>query len=218
MNSEMIKKIEDNLYINYPKLLGIKDKIHASYLILEECYKNKNKVLVCGNGGSAADSEHIVGELMKGFLMKREASNNRELVEKFNKVNIESSEKEYLIKNLQLPLTAISLVSQTSLITAYANDVDANMIFAQQVLGYGSEGDVLIALSTSGNSKNIVNAVNVARALGLKTISITGHRGGILKDITDVCMNIEESETYKIQEYTLPIYHALCSMLEYRFF
>ena len=193
---ERTKKIFDALFEDYPTLLPIKDDIESMYDIIKECYANKKKTLVCGNGGSAADSEHIVGEFMKGFLLKRQVDGTR----------------------LQGALRSISLVSQTALISAIANDNGADMVFAQQVYGYMDEGDVLIALSTSGNSENILNAAVTAKNLDGKVIALTGKSGGKLKDISDVAVMLPSDETYKIQEHTLPVYHTICSMIENEFF
>lgn len=199
---ERTKKIFDNLFENHSALLSVKDKINSAYEIIRECYANKKKTLVCGNGGSASDSEHIVGEFMKGFVLSRPAE-----------INIGESKNK-----LQGALRSISLVSQTALITAIANDIGADMIFAQQVYGYMDEGDVLIALSTSGNAENVVNAAVTAKALNGKVIAFTGENGGKLKDICDVAVTMPSNGTYKIQEYTLPVYHALCAMTESEFF
>ncbi len=189
----------DELLCNYPALNAIRDDIMKGYHILESTYTNGGKVLVCGNGGSASDCEHIVGELMKGFRLERPCN----LIEG---------------ARLQHGLPAISLVSQSSLISAISNDNGADLVFAQQVIGYGSKGDTLIGISTSGNSRNVVLAIEVASRLGLNTIGLTGISGGKLDAITNVCIKVPESETYKVQELHLPIYHALCSMLEFRFF
>ena len=199
---ERTLKIFDNLFADYPVLLHIKDEIKSAYEIVKECYANKKKTLICGNGGSASDSEHIVGEFMKGFMLKRPAE-----------IEINGSKSK-----LQGALRSISLVSQTSVITAIANDIGADMIFAQQVYGYMDEGDVLIALSTSGNAVNVVNAAITAKAMNGKVISITGKTGGKLKEICDTAIMLPSCETYKIQEYTLPVYHALCAMIESEFF
>lgn len=169
-----------------------------------ETYKKGGKILVCGNGGSASDADHIVGELMKGFLKKREVTDG--------KIPQELREK------LQGALPAISLCAHTALITATANDNDADMIFAQQVYGYAKENDLLIAISTSGNSKNVVNAAGVAKALGVKVIALTGEKGGELKSLANVTICAPSNETYKIQEYHLPIYHYLCARVENEFF
>lgn len=207
-------KILETLITEYKELEPCKISIWNAFLLLHDCYNLGGKLLVCGNGGSAADSEHIVGELMKGFLLKRplkEVECNR----------IKSNfphEWEYLSHGLQGALPAISLVSHTSLISAYANDIDSDMVFAQQVYGYGREGDALLGISTSGNSKNVVNALKVAKAFGLKTIGLTGGEGGKMKDICDISIIAPATETHKVQEYHLPIYHTLCAMLEIEFF
>ena len=173
------------------------------------CYENGGKIMICGNGGSAADSEHIAGELLKGFNLKRELSDEDK--SKF--------EDKTVADNLQYGLPAISLVSQTGLMTAFMNDVSPENVFAQQVYAYASnENDVLIALSTSGNSKNVVNAVITARAKGIKTVSITGKSGGRLDSLCGVTIKTPSDRTFVIQEYTLPVYHALCAMTEAYFF
>ena len=208
-----IKNIFDNLMKEYNALQNIQAEILESYEILRECYSSGNKVLICGNGGSASDSEHIVGELMKGFMLKRPLDEKQKniLAERYSQI-------DGIADKLQGTLRAISLVSQTSLITALMNDVGADMIFAQQVYGYLDKNDVLIALSTSGNALNVVNAAKTARALDGKVLSITGENGGELKKISNTTLCLPSNETYKIQEYTLPIYHALCAMLEEEFF
>jgi D-sedoheptulose 7-phosphate isomerase len=186
---------------------------NAAKLVID-CYKNGGKLLVCGNGGSAADCEHIVGELMKGFVLRRELSPEQQSI-------ISGSfpaDSEYLISNLQQGLPAISLVSHTALMTAFANDQSADLCFAQQVLGYGKQGDVLLAISTSGNSKNILYAAKIAKVIGIKVIALTGKTGGGLKDVCDVLVNVPETETYKVQELHLPFYHALCLAVEEYFF
>nr|WP_249315866.1 SIS domain-containing protein [Bacillus sp. FJAT-49711] len=188
--------------------------ILEAFQLLKEAYHNRGKVLLCGNGGSASDCEHIVGELMKGFKLKRPVDDSF-------KQKIERSfpnDSDYISSHLQGALPAISLVSQSSLISAFANDVAADMIFAQQVFGYGKEGDVLIGLSTSGNSVNVIHALKVAKTIGLKTIGLTGENGGEMKDICDVTICVPFEETLDIQERHLPIYHTLCIMLEEEFF
>ncbi len=200
----------------YETLKPIKNEIIKAYEIIKESYKNGGKLLACGNGGSAADSEHIVGELMKCFKKKRELDND--LKEKLKKVDPVVG--AYLSSNLDKPLEAIALTGEISLNTAIINDLDngGELCFASQVLGYGKKGDVLFAISTSGNSKNIYNACVVAKAKGLKIIGLTGKTGGILKNISDVAIVVPENETYMIQELHLPIYHTLCLMLEDEFF
>lgn len=194
----------DNIFKRYPELKCCKCDIEKALNLIIETYKNKGKVLVCGNGGSASDSEHIVGELMKGFCSKRKINDDRLSAE--------------LKENLQGALPAISLCSQTSLMTAFNNDLDPEYVFAQQVYGYGNENDLLIAISTSGNSKNVLKAVEVANAIGVKTVALTGGTGGEIKEMATVTITVPSYETYKIQEYHLPIYHYLCGMVEKEFF
>ncbi len=200
------KMIYRELMERYPALEGI--PVWKAYEILLESCQNGGKVLVCGNGGSAADADHIVGELMKGFVLKRPLSDE----EKALFSNEENG--EYLAEKLQKCIPAISLNAHTALITAIGNDTGYDMVFAQQVFGYGRKGDVLIAMSTSGNSVNVVNAARTAKSIGMKVIGITGEKSSRLGDCSDVCLQLPTTETYKIQEYTLPIYHALCLMLE----
>ena len=204
----------DLLIERYPALADIKDALIDAYLLMEECYLNGGKLLIAGNGGSASDSEHIAGELMKSFKSERRISDD--LKEKL--IAIDSVRGEQLAKNLQQPLTAIPLVAHEALSTAYINDVDGYGVFAQQLLGFGREGDVFLAISTSGNSKNVMNATVVARALGIRIIGLTGAKGGELASVADVIVKAPSSETYMIQELHLPIYHCWCLMLEERFF
>lgn len=203
------------LFIRYPALECIRQEIEKSFLLLCDIYTRGKKVLIAGNGGSASDAEHIVGELMKGFCKTRPLS--KEIVDALSNT-IPSDTLQYYTSNLQQPLEAISLVSQSALITAFANDVHPDFIYAQQVLGYGKKDDMLIVLSTSGNSKNIVHAVYVAKALGVKTIAFTGKDGGAIKDIVDVAIVVPAQTTLEIQELHLPIYHALCKGIEENFF
>lgn len=204
--------IFDTLFDTYPALENNKTEIEAANKLLVDCYKNGKKVLVCGNGGSAADSEHIVGELMKGFNLKRPLS--EEIRQKF----ADFEDGAYIADTLQTPLRAISLVSHTGLMTAFSNDCDADLIFAQQVLGFGDENDVLIALSTSGNSKNVVFAAETAKALGLKVLSITGGKESRLSALSDVTVKLPKHTPFEVQELTLPVYHALCASVEAEFF
>lgn len=204
----------EQLISTYPELDTCASSIQAAFEILRTCYQSGGKVLTCGNGGSAADAEHIVGELMKGYLLKR--SIPEEVRTKLRTVSPQDG--DYLASHLQGALPAISLVSQTSLISAIANDTAAEMIFAQQIYGYGRNGDTLIGLSTSGNARNVINATLVARALGLHTVALTGPTGGILKPLCDVCICVPGGSTPAIQERHLPIFHVLCAMLEDEFF
>ncbi len=200
----------DNLINKYQKLKNCSCDITKASKILIEAFSNSNKLLVCGNGGSSSDSDHIVGELMKSFMHKRPI--NKDLYSKIEKINKD------LANNLQVAFPTINLSSQNGLITAYSNDNNFEYVYAQQVLGYGSKDDVLLVLSTSGNSKNIIYAIKVAKILGLKTIALTGSRPSALDNICDVIIKVDETETFKIQELHLPIYHYLCSEVENYFF
>jgi D-sedoheptulose 7-phosphate isomerase len=204
----------EELIARYPDLKACTPDIERAFNLLEACYRGGGKVLICGNGGSAADSEHIVGELMKGFESKRPVP--EETRQRLLEASPESG--DYLADHLQGALPTLSLVSQTSLLTAYANDVAAEMIFAQQVYGYGKRGDAVIGISTSGNSDNIVYALMVGRALGLDTLGFTGQGGGRMAAICDVTVRVPRERTLDIQELQLPVYHALCKMLEAAFF
>jgi D-sedoheptulose 7-phosphate isomerase len=204
----------DLLMERYPSLESAKNDIVAAYLLLEESYKNGGKLLVAGNGGSAADAEHIVGELMKGFKLPRkpEADFAEKLVEENQELG------SVLAENLQGALPAIALDGHPALSTAYMNDCEPLLCFAQQVNGYGKSGDVFLGISTSGNSKNVLYAATTAHAKGMKVIGLTGAKDSKLKDMSDVCIKAPQTETYMIQELHLPIYHCLCLMLEDRFF
>jgi phosphoheptose isomerase len=197
----------------YPDLQNCVAEIEQAYALLSQCYRNGGKLLLCGNGGSASDCEHITGELMKGFNSKRPL--NTEWKEKFASL-FEDGTK--MANQLQGALPAISLVSQTALMSAVANDIDAEMVFAQQVFGYGRSGDVLIGLSTSGNSANVIQAIKVAKALGMGTIGLTGASGGRILQFADVTIRVPWVHTPDVQERHLPIYHALCLGLEKEFF
>ena len=209
-----LQKHIDLLLERYPVLVVCKQDIIDAYLILEECYENGGKLLVAGNGGSAADSEHIAGELMKRFKIQRPVS--KEYAEKL--IEIDSERGPGLARNLEQSLMAIPLVAHEALTTAYINDVDGLGVFAQQLMGFGKEGDVFLGISTSGNSKNVMNATVVARASGLKVIGLTGATGGQLAEVSNVAIKVPETETYMIQELHLPVYHCLCLMLEDKFF
>lgn len=213
LESRLIKHI-DLLMERYPALESAKEDIIAAYLVMEECYNHDGKLLIAGNGGSAADSEHIAGELMKRFKTPRPVT--REFGEKLKK--IDPVRGDNLAKNLERGLMAIPLVAHEALSTAYINDVDGLGVFAQQLFGFGRPGDVFLGISTSGNSKNIMSATVVARALDIKVIGLTGADGGELATVADVCVKAPSDETYMIQEFHLPIYHCLCLMLEDRFF
>lgn len=204
----------DLLVKRYPGLECIKDDIVSAYLIMEECYLHGGKLLVAGNGGSAADSEHIAGELMKRFRSPRPV--DEKFAEKL--ISIDPVRGKELAKNLECGLMAIPLVAHEVMTTAYINDVDALGVFAQQLFGFGRKGDVFLGISTSGNAKNVLNATVVARAMGIKVIGLTGANGGELASVADVAVKAPEKETYIVQELHLPIYHCWCMMLEDRFF
>ena len=209
-----LEKHIDLLISRYPALVAVREEIIAAYLIMEECYERDGKLLIAGNGGSAADSEHIAGELMKRFKTPRPVT--PEFAERLK--IIDPLQGENLAKNLERGLMAIPLVAHEALSTAYINDVDGLGVFAQQLFGFGRAGDVFLGISTSGNSKNIISATIVARALGIKVIGLTGSKGGELAKMTDVCVKAPSDETYMIQELHLPIYHCWCLMLEDKFF
>ncbi len=213
LDNRLMKHI--NLLVErYPSLESVKDDIVAAYLLVEECYENGGKLLVAGNGGSAADAEHIVGELMKGFKLPRKPK--ADFVEKLVAENHELG--SVLAENLQGALPAIALEGHHALSTAYMNDCEPLLCFAQQVNGYGKSGDVFLGISTSGNSKNVLFAAITAHARGMKVIGLTGAKDSKLKDMSDVCIKAPQTETYMIQELHLPIYHCLCLMLEDKFF
>jgi len=205
----MNKYIED-LVKRYPNLEKCSDTILNSYLILKKAALSNNKILVCGNGGSSADSDHIVGELMKSFVKKRKINENLQ-----SEIEKLAPEVATLInENLEDTVTAINLSQHTALTTAFSNDVNSSLIFAQQIIGYGNANDVLICITSSGNSKNIVYASIVAKAKGMKVIGLTGSKDGDVDKYCDVVIKVPEEETYKVQELHLPIYHSLCLMIE----
>lgn len=198
----------------YPVLESVKTEIDRAYRVLEECYARGGKLLVAGNGGSCADSEHIVGELMKGFCKRRPVT--EEFAGALEKVDKKLGNE--LAGKLQQGLAAIALTGHPGLSTAFLNDVDGSLIYAQQVFGYGKAGDVFLGISTSGNAKNILYAAVTAKAKGMPVIGLTGKDGGELGKAADVAIIVPETETYRIQELHLPVYHTLCLMLEERFF
>lgn len=204
----------DLLITRYPKLDSIRQDIINAYLIMEESYSHDGKLMIAGNGGSAADAEHIAGELMKRFKAPRPI--DKSLADRL--IKVDPLRGPDLANNLERSLMAIPLVAHEALSTAYINDVDGYGVFAQQLLGFGRQGDVFLGISTSGNSQNIMNAVAVAKALGIKVIGLTGENGGELARVADVAVRVPETETYIIQEYHLPIYHCWCLMLEDKFF
>ena len=198
----------------YPELLVAKDDILKAYKVLRDCYGYGGKLLIAGNGGSAADAEHIVGELMKGFKLPRKP--DADFADKLVKENKELG--TVLVENLQGALPAIALDGHPALSTAYMNDCEPLLCFAQQVNGYGKTGDVFLGISTSGNSKNVLYAATTAHAKGMKVIGLTGAKDSKLAQMSDVCIKVPQTETYMIQELHLPVYHCLCLMLENEFF
>ncbi len=204
----------NHLIDRYPKLIVCREDIEEAYEMLEAAYSNGRKLLVCGNGGSASDSEHIVGELMKEFKLKRKVYADQAAALK----EIDPELGQVLADNLQGALPAISLTGHSSLQTAFMNDAVPELVFAQQVNGYGKPGDVFLGISTSGNSKNVLYAAVNAKAKGLKVVGLTGAKENKLMKYADVCIRVPETETYKIQELHLPVYHCLCLMLEEKFF
>lgn len=214
MLEKRLEKHIDLLIERYPVLEICKEDIISGYELLEECYTNGGKLLIAGNGGSAADAEHIAGELMKRFKTPRPIPN--ELKERL--IKIDPVRGENLSKNLERPLMAIPLVAHEALTTAYINDVDGLGVFAQQLYGFGKKNDVFLGISTSGSSQNVMSATVVARALGIKVLGLTGELGGELNMVSNVCVKVPETETYRIQELHLPVYHCWCLMLEDHFF
>lgn len=204
----------DALMNRYPELKCQYENIKKSYDIISDSYARGGKLLVAGNGGSAADAEHIVGELMKSFVLPRK------LPDEYAARLMEASPElgGVLAQNLQGAMPAIALDGHFALSTAYMNDCEPLLCFAQQVNGYGNAGDVFLGISTSGNSRNILYAAAVARAKGMKVIGMTGANDSKLSAYADICIRAPETETYRIQEYHLPIYHCICLMLEERFF
>lgn len=195
-----------------PELAPLESVFEKTISCLEQTYHKGGKIMTCGNGGSAADAEHIVGELMKGFLLKRK------LTDRLRRQLESRGCPAELCDLLQKGVPAISLVSGVSLPTAFSNDVCAEAVFAQQVLNLGHAQDVLIAISTSGNSKNVIAAMQIARALDITTIGLTGNRKGQMNNLADILIAVPSSHTPAIQEYHLAIYHAICAELESRLF
>lgn len=206
--------ILDNLICRYPLLASEKENIKNGYLLLKESYLGGNKLLIAGNGGSAADAEHMAGELMKRFRKARKV--DEDFASKL--IAIDPIRGEKMANNLEKSLTAIPLVTHEALTTAYLNDVDAYGVFAQQLFGFGKAGDVFLGISTSGNSENILNATIVAKAMGIKVLGLTGKKASKLAELSDVVVKAPGDETYLVQEFHLPIYHCWCMMLEEYFF
>jgi D-sedoheptulose 7-phosphate isomerase len=204
----------ETLQQRYPDITECIPSVEAAYQLLHTTFASGGKLLICGNGGSASDSDHIVGELMKGFELKRPIAND--LRARLTQIGQERG--RYLADHLQGALPTISLSSHAALSTAISNDVAGDMVFAQQVLGYGRKGDTLIGISTSGNSANVLNALHVAQALEVNTIGLTGKSGGKMRDLCQVMICVPYERTLEIQERHLAIYHVLCLLLEQDFF
>jgi len=211
MNS---KYILDELLNRYNNLRFLEESVLKTVEVILETFRSGGKVLVCGNGGSCSDADHIVGELMKSF------EGHRSLAEELQKelVRLSPETGKMLAEKLQQGLPAISLTVHSALITAIANDIGGELIFAQQVTGLGNQGDVLIGLSTSGNSQNVINAMIVAKAKGMTTIGLTGETGGKMRDCCDILLNVPERRTAYVQELHLPVYHTICMMIEKEIF
>lgn len=204
----MTDNIFNELLERYPSLKSCGEDIYKAYIIMAECLENGGKLLCCGNGGSAADCDHFAGELLKGFLKRRPLPDEEKA--KFG--------DGFIADNLQKGLPVISLCAHSALMTAYSNDAESSLVFAQQVYAYAKSGDVLLCLSTSGNSENIVYAAETATASDMRVISVTGEKESSLSRFSDICINLPETETFKVQELTLPVYHCLAAMIEDRFF
>ena len=214
LDAEIVKPVLDELVHRYPALDVCRGQIADAYAVLEQTLAAGGTVFVCGNGGSRADADHIVGELSKGFLSRRPLP--EALVRQFS-TNLKT-DASALCGKLQLGLRAMLLGCQPALDTAYANDVDPLMVAAQQLFVMGRPGDTVIGISTSGNAENIANVFNVATGIGIRKILLTGNRHGKCEPLADCVIGVPENETYKIQEFHLPVYHALCIMLEKKFF
>ena len=209
-----LEKHIELLIKRYPVLKECRKAIIDGYLVMEECYEHDGKLLIAGNGGSAADAEHMAGELMKRFKSPRPVPHD--FAEKL--VAVDPVRGKYLAESIERTLMAIPLVAHEAMTTAFMNDVDAQGVFAQQLYGFGRQGDVFLGISTSGNSKNVISATVVARAMDIKVVGLTGASGGDLASVCDVVVKVPETETYMIQELHLPIYHCWCLMLEEHFF
>ncbi len=203
------------LFQRYPALVCCEEEILQLEQLLIETYEHGGKLLLCGNGGSCADCDHIVGELMKGFLQFRPME--EEMKQRFFSA-LEKEDASYLIPSLQRGLPAISLPSSAAVLSAFANDAVPNLIYAQLVYGYAKPQDLFLGLSTSGNSRNIVWAAKTAKALGIRTAALTGARISKLYEVCDCTVRVPETETFKVQELHLPVYHYLCASIEEYFF
>jgi len=202
------------LFSLFPALSCVEESINQAFEIIKDTFTSDGTMFVCGNGGSAADAEHMVGELMKGFLLPRPVNQ----AFKNTILGLYGEEVSTITSSLQEGMRAISLNGHPSLTTAFGNDVDYSMVFAQQLYVLGRENDLLVGFTTSGNSGNVISALKVAKAKNIKTIVFTGQDGGESVKLADCCIKAPETETYRVQEYHLPIYHALCAMLEEHFY
>lgn len=209
-----MQAFETTLIERYPVLAACREDIGKAIDLLCRTYENGGKLLLCGNGGSCADAQHITGELMKGFLKKRPLSpeQKKRLTAKCPRL------EDTVLDKLQQALPALALSDASALLTAFANDVDAELIYAQQVWGLGKAGDVLLCISTSGNAANVAQAAKVAKGMGLSVVALTGEAGGKLRELADVCIRVPATETYQVQELHLPVYHCLCAAVEAHFF
>lgn len=198
----------------YQNLKCIENEVRAVTDVLIKAFEKGNKLHICGNGGSCADAGHIAGELMKGFLKKRPLSDDEKKILK-EKSPLLSDDT---LNKLQKGLPAIVLSDSNALNTAFSNDVDPNLIYAQQLFGLGKKGDVLLGISTSGNAKNVAETVRLAKAMGITTVGLTGGTGGLLKELCDYSITVPEKETFMVQELHLPVYHAICAACEEYFF
>jgi D-sedoheptulose 7-phosphate isomerase len=213
MKSSTHNIFKEFLY-RYKSIDYLENSIFEAFQRLKTCVINDGTIFVCGNGGSAADCDHIVGELLKGFRLPRKLDDSRAAKIR----GYLDEDKKNIVNKLQAGIKAISLTAHTALLTAISNDIDSDMIYAQQISVLGKEGDVLIGLSTSGNAENVFNGLAIGKALGLKTISLSGRDGGIIRQLSDIAIIVQEKDTYIIQEYHLPIYHCLCAMIENELF
>lgn len=204
----------DGLFASYPQLKRCENEIERAVDVLVSVFRSGKTLLLCGNGGSAADCEHISGELCKGFKSRRalDETKKKEMKRACPAVS------DALLEKLQVGLPAIPLPSLTSLSTASANDIGADLTFAQAVCAFAGQGGALMAISTSGNAENVVNAALTAKAFGMDVIALTGSGGGKLAGIADVAIRVPEEETYRVQELHLPVYHAICAEIERRIF
>lgn len=209
MNTVVLSLME-----RYPVLQVCREEIQKAVDLWCKAYENGGKLLLCGNGGSCADAQHIAGELMKGFLKKRSLTGKQKASMQRNYPELDES----VLNKLQQALPAVVLSDATALNSAFANDVDPCLVYAQQTLGLGTAEDVLVCLSTSGSSQNVVEAAKVAKSIGLSVVALTGSSGGRLKEIADVCITVPAVETYQVQELHLPVYHCLCAAVEAHFF